>query len=219
MDGVYSMQLVAGAQPNSGCMRVVILDPVAETRDALQQAVDKLPGFLLVGEARTWIECESLLDGYLPELLITRVDSASPAFSESVADAIFPIVLGLRTTGCTRTQPRMFETINLPLDTKSLSLTMERVRTEIYRRKLDELSLLMQRYMSFSRSLPQYLTSLHIEGDGETEIQADCITFIAAYGNCLRVRAGANVHEIRDTLSGMGSRLDCAFSGCTAPSW
>lgn len=208
MDSLHPMQLAAGEQSSTGCMRVVILDPVAETRVALQRAVDAQPGFVLVGESRTWIECQSLLDVYLPELLITRADSASPEFSESAAHAIFPVLLGLRTTGSTQSHRCMFEIMDLPLDAKSLSLTMERVRTEIYRRKLDELSLLMQRYMNFSRGLPQYLSSLHIEGAAESEIPADCVMFIAAYGNYVRVHTGANVHEIRDTLSGMRSRLD-----------
>jgi len=208
MDWVHSVQLVVGTQPNIGCMRVVILDPVAETRDALQQALNELPGFVLVGKSRTWIECESLLDLYLPELLITRVDSASPEFSEAAVHATFPVVLGLRAAGCNGGHHSMFETMDLPLDAKLVSMTIERVRTEIYRRKLDELSSLMQRYMHFSRGLPQYLSSLHVEGAGESEIPAERVMFIAAYGNYVHVHTGANVHEIRDTLSGMRSRLD-----------
>ncbi len=204
------MHLTGQQQAPAGGMRVVILDPDAEIRDALQQAIDKLPGFLLVGQAKTWNECESLLNVYLPELLITRIDLASPALLEAAGDALFPVMIGLRPSGHARALDGSFETLSLPLDLKAATFVLEHVRTEIYRRKLDELSGLMQQYMNFSRGLPKYLSSLRVEDHGDSEVPAELVIYIAADGNYVRVHTGANVHEIRDTLSGMRSRLDPA---------
>jgi two-component system LytT family response regulator len=191
-------------------MRVVIHDPDAEIRDTLQQAMDERPEFLLVGESRTWHECEALLDAYLPELLVTRISAASQVMLASTTQALFPVWVGLRPMGSPNRADCAFETLEIPLDQRSLGMMLERVRTEIYRRKLDELSGLLSKYMSFSRGLPPYQTSLRIEGSAAAEIPAGHVIFIAADGNYVRVYAGMEVHELRDTMSGMASRLDPA---------
>jgi two-component system LytT family response regulator len=202
------MHLTGQPQPPPGGMRVVILEPDAEIRDALQRTIDKLPGFLVVGQARTWNECESLLNVYLPELLITRIDLTSLALLETAADTLFPVIIGLRPSDSFKHHDSSFDTLDLPLDLKAATFVLEHVRTEIYRRKLDELSGLMQQYMDFSRGLPKYLSSLRVEGHGDSEVPAELVMYIAAYGNYVQVHTGADVHEIRDTLAGMRSRLD-----------
>src|SRR5271169_1449748 len=208
MGSAQATHPTCGPDRTPGGMRVVILDPDAEVRVALQRTVDGLPGFLLVGECRTWTECEPLLNTYLPELLITRLGFASPDFVAGADGCVFPVMVGLRLADYPSTHDCAFETLDIPLDAKSVSMTMERVRTEIYRRKLDELSVLLQRYVNFSRGLSQYLSSLRVDDGGEQNIPAERVMFIAADGNYLRVHTGADVHEIRDTMSVMTSKLD-----------
>lgn len=87
---------------------------------------------------------------------------------------------------------------------------MERARAEIYRRKLDELSELLQKYMTFSRGIQRYLTSVRIEDSGTPEIPAEQVLFMAADRNYVRVHTQAEVYELRDTMSGMTSKLDPA---------
>ena len=103
-----------------------------------------------------------------------------------------------------------FETMDIPLNPQCFRAAMERARTEIYRRKLDELSALLRQYMNFSRGVQRYLTSVAVEDGGTSEIPAECVIFMAAYGNYVRIHTEADVHEIRDTMSGMISKLDPA---------
>jgi hypothetical protein len=210
MGTAQSMHLAGEPPPRAGSMRVVILEPDPEIRDGLRRAIEGLPGFLLVGESQIWAQCEGLLKLFVPELLIARIDFAFPSLAESVCESIFPVMIGLRTPGGGGTHSRLFATLDLPLNLKSLSMMMEHARTEIYRRKLEELSALLRSYTSFSRDIPQYLSSLRVESDGGSEIPADLVMLIAADGNYVRIHTMANVHEIRDTLSGMGARLDPA---------
>jgi LytTr DNA-binding domain len=210
MVGEQSTHVARGSERPAGGMRVVILEPDAEVRHTLLRTMDELPGFRLVGESRTWTECESLLTVYLPELLITRVGFTSPTFPAILGGTIFPVMVGLQTADDPRTRSCAFETLQIPLDAKSVLMTMERVRTEIYRRKLDELSTLLQRYMNFSRGFSQYLEAFRVDDSGEREVPTERVMFIAAYGNYLRLHTTAKIHEIRDTMLGMTSRLDPA---------
>ena len=191
-------------------MRVVILEPSAENRGMLQKELNELPGFQLVGESGTWDECVALLNLYLPELLITRIGLAPANFGELFGDPVFPVTVGLRRKDSSGTLEGGFETMDIPLSPQSLRAAMERARTEIYRRKLDELSTLLQRYVNFSRGIPRYLSSVDLEDGRTPEIPVERVIFMAAYGNYIRIHTDAAVHEVRDTMSGMKSKLDPA---------
>jgi two-component system LytT family response regulator len=186
-------------------MRVVVLEPDAEVRGVLQQIVEEQPEFTLVGESRTWSECEELLNAYIPELLILRAGTAMPPV---VSDVLFPVRVGVRQAGSCSDIDDVLETLDLPLDQRSLRMMLERARTEIYRRKLDELSDLLQRYVSFWRGTRSFPASVSIENGTTSEIPADHVIFISADGNYLQVHAATGVHELRDTMSAMSSRLD-----------
>jgi hypothetical protein len=190
-------------------MRVVVLEPNADCRDQLQRGLDGLTGFQLVGESGTWDECLTLLEAHLPELLITRTNCVLSKSQDFPCEAEFPVVVGLRTKDG-ETLAGAFETIDLPFGPECLRLAMERVRTEIYRRKLDELSILLRRYMDFSCGLHRFLTAVRVVDGGSAEIPAENVMFMAADGNYVRLHTGADVHEIRDTMSGMTSKLDPA---------
>jgi two-component system LytT family response regulator len=210
MGSAQETHVVRERQPHRGGIRVVILEPSPETRDMLQAELDELKGFDLVGASETWNDCLALLSMYVPELLITRVGLMPAVFGETSSDAIFPVTVGLRWKDSSGALEGGFETLDTPLNPNSLHAAMERVRTEIYRRKLDELSILLQQYMSFSRGIQRYLTSVAVDDSGTKEIPAERVTFMAAYGNYVRIHTGADVHEIRDTMSGMTSKLDPA---------
>jgi two-component system LytT family response regulator len=189
-------------------MRVVILEPNMDNRAMLLRGLNELQGFRLVGESRTWDECVALLNLYLPELLIARIGLAPANFGELFGDLVFPVTVGLRLKDSFGTPEGGFETVDLPLSQQSLWAAMERARTEIYRRKLDELAGLMQRYMKFTRGRPRYLASFEVEGDGAAEIPVDRVIFIAADGNYVQIHTEADLHEIRDTMSGLTAKLD-----------
>ncbi|HVP55001.1 MAG TPA: LytTR family DNA-binding domain-containing protein [Candidatus Eisenbacteria bacterium] len=168
-----------------------------------------MTGFQLVGASGDWDECLILLDTHLPELLMTRTTCVPSASQEFASDAEFPVVIGLRTKHG-GSLAAAFATLDLPVDSGSLREAMERVRTEIYRRKLDGLSTLLGRYMDFSRGVQRFLTAVRVEDGGTAEIPAENVVFMAADGNYVRLHTYADVHEIRDTMSGMTSKLDPA---------
>ncbi|MGC1646063.1 MAG: LytTR family DNA-binding domain-containing protein, partial [Candidatus Sulfotelmatobacter sp.] len=152
--------------------------------------------------------CLALLNLYLPELLITRIGLVPANSAESFGDPLFPVIVGLRRRETSSTLEGGFETIDFPLNYQSLRETMERARTEIYRRKLDELSGLLQQYIDFSPGLQRYLTSVAVDDDETPDIPTERVIFMTADGNYVRIHTEANAHEIRNTMSGMTSKLD-----------
>lgn len=210
MGSAQATHIVLGQQRQRSGMRVVILEPNAENRGLVQRGLDELAEFQLVGESGTWDECVTLLNLYLPELLITRIGLAPANLGESFGDPAFPVTIGLRWKDSSGTLKGGFETMDMPLNPLSLRAAIERARMEIYRRKLDELAALLGQYVSFSAGLQRYLTSVVVGDGGTPEIPAERVLFMAADGNYVRVHTGADAHEIRDTMSGMTSKLDPA---------
>ncbi len=190
-------------------MRVVVLDPNADYRDELQYELKQMPEFRFVGGSSTWEECLILLETYLPELLIARTTCVPLRLQTFWSEAKFPVVMGLRSKD-DGALVGAFETIELPADLNGLRAKMELVRAEIYRRKLEELSSLFGRYMDYSNGLHRFLTAVRLEDGGNAEIPAENVVFVAADGNYVRLHTSADVHEIRDTMSGMTSKLDPA---------
>ena len=209
MDSVQATHLVRGQQQERG-MRVVILEPDTDSRAMLRRCLNESPGFRLVGESVTWDECVALLNLYLPELLITRSSFAPVNLDTLFANSRFPVTLGLKRKDSSGAVDGGFETIGIPLDSQVVRDALQRVQTEIYRRKLDELSGLLQQYISFSPGIPRYLTSVAVEDGATPEIPAERVIFMAADGNYVRIHTDADVHEIRDTMTGMTSNLDPA---------
>jgi two-component system LytT family response regulator len=197
----------AAREPQRGCMRVVVLEPNAESRDVVRRELADLRGFTLVGEADAWDDCSALVRAHLPELLIARTAVADQSSIEATDDAAFPVVVGL---GSPRhdADDSIFETLEIPLERKSLRAAMERVRTEIYRRKLDSLSILLRQYMDYSRGLHRCFTAVRVEDGSTSEIPAERVVFMAADGNYVRLHTGVEVLEVRDTMSAMTSKLD-----------
>lgn len=210
MEIVQSTNLVPLPQRLPSGMRAVILEPNAENRDMLQRGLDELPGFQFVGESVVWEECVSLLDLYLPEVLIIRATFALPNSVTLVGETPFPVIVALSSRDSRVRLDCAFETLDVPLDPVSLRAAMERVRIEVYRRKLDELSALLRHYIDSSSGHQRYITSVWVEDGVKHEIPATHVMFLAAHGNYVRIHTDANVHEIRDSMSGMTSKLDPA---------
>jgi len=203
----YTMHLGREMEPQHGTMRVVVFEPNADNREGLLRGVDEVTGFHVVGESGSWDDCRWLVDAYFPELLIARTHIGQSGPKNSAGNITFPVVLGLRTKDDENLDCG-FEVIDLPLNPKLLRAAMERVRTEIYRRKLDEISDLLRSYVNFSRGFHRYLTAIRVEDGESTEMRAENVMFMAADGNHVRLHTGTAVHEIRETMSGMTSKLD-----------
>ncbi len=208
MEGMMARHQAWEQHCPSGLMRVVILEPVAENRDILQAALQAVSGFQLVGMSSSWEQCQSLVEVFLPELLIARTNGGAELPIEELGRGVFPVVVALKTKDFCAPVEGVFETVEMPFDPKMVSATMQRARMEIYRRKLDEVSALLGRYMSFSPGPSSYVTSIRADENGSTQIPAERVMFLSADGNYVRVHTGAGVHEIRDTMSAMTAKLD-----------
>ena len=210
--GLMNRAMASGVaeRPQRGCMRVVVLEPSEENRNVLTRELDQLQGFALVGQSSNWDECLVLLRALVPELLIAPTSFALRNPMDVTGDVAFPVFVGLGSRECLPANDCVFETVNIPLDPNAVRTAMERARTEIYRRKLDDLSVLLRRYMEYSRGLHRVLTGVHLEDGRTTDIPAEQVMFMAADGNYIRLHTGSDVHEIRETMSEMTSKLDPA---------
>jgi hypothetical protein len=188
-------------------MRVVVLEPHVETRQGLQRELNNTNGFQLVGQSPSWDECRRLLDTHLPELLIARASCVPRESQDAIAGNTFPVILGLRTRDGDNLKSA-FQTVDIPLDCRLLRSTLEQSRTEIYRRKLGDISSLLRQYVYFSQSFQRFLSAVRVEDGGSTEVPAESVVFMAADGNYVRLHTSVEVHEVRETMSGMTSKLD-----------
>src|SRR5271167_2001047 len=119
MGSVPVPHLMQKPQPNRGGMRVVVLEPNADYRDELQYGLERMPEFQFVGDSGTWEECLTLLETYLPELLIART-TCVPLRSQTFGCSVeFPVVMGSRIRD-SEVLAGAFETIDLPVDTNCL---------------------------------------------------------------------------------------------------
>src|SRR5271167_2238271 len=191
-------------------MRIVLFDQDAEIRAKVRAAIDQEHGFVLAGDSAAWSECEALLDGFVPELLIARESQLPRQFLESLSDSLFPVLVGLRDEAEGLGRPGgVYDTLLVPPEAEPIRSLLARVRFEIYRRKADELSCLLQRYMAYKGKGGQYLSRLKVDDENQTqEITLDHVLVIAADGHYLRVHTVSQTYEIRDTMTGISARLD-----------
>ncbi len=199
----------ASTQTGKG-MRVVLLDQDAEVRARVRAAIAEEHGFVLVGESQQWTECEALLDRFVPELLIATIKDVSAPLRARLSSSAFPVLVALRgEDDRLGTGEGTYDTLLVPPEPEPLCTCLARVRVEIYRRKADELSALLQRYMACTAKCERYLSCLIVEKEGRThELAVEDVSCIAADGNYVRVHADSTEYEIRETLSGISSRLD-----------
>jgi len=151
-----------------------------------------------------------LLDHYVPELLIARVKPIPLNFLESLSDTKFPVLLGVLDEGPSLPAHRgLFDTLQIYPEPGDLRHLLGRVQCEIYRRKADELSSLLECYLTCDARAVQYLSKLKVEEENQTrEIPIEHVLLIAADGNYIRVHTDTRTYEIRDTMTGISSRLD-----------
>jgi two-component system, LytTR family, response regulator len=202
-------EVTASVQMARG-MRVVLFDPDLETRAKVRTAIDQHHEFVLAGESEDWPGCEDLLDRFVPELLIAKVKGVPLNFLESLSDAKFPVLVGVQGESMgLPTHCGLYDTLRISPELEDIRSLLGRVQCEIYRRKADELSSLLERYLTCAARSGQYLSSLKVEDENQTrEIPIERVLLIAADGNYVRVHTESRTYEIRDTMTGISARLD-----------
>ena len=192
-------------------MCVVLLDEDAEVRAKVRAAIESDYGFVMAGESGEWPGCEILLDRFAPELLVARVKQVPSRFLGTLSETEFPVLVGLRSGGNGFvSQVGLYDTLQVPPEAERVRSLLGRVRSEIYRRKADELSFLVERYVACSATGgTQYPSKLRVEDEGQIqEIEIEHVSLIAADRNYVRVHANNRTYEIRNTLAGIAAKLD-----------
>jgi len=209
MTGPHIVTFEAGIQIARG-MRVVLLDQDAAVRARVRTAIDEDHGFVLAGESRQWPECEAMVDCFVPELLIANLTQVPAKFLERLSGAEFPVLVGLGEEGNRFAARRgLFDALTVPPEPHQVRSLLWRVRREIYRRKADGLAILLQSYLACAGKIEHYLSHLNVEDEEQTkEVALDQVLFLAADGNYVRVHTEGNTYAIRDTMTGISSKLD-----------
>ena len=191
-------------------MRIVLFDQDAQVRAKLRATIDEHQGFVLAGESQAWSECEALLDRFVPELLIARMTQVPRQFLESLSESLFPVLVGLQDEADVLGRPGgRYDSLLLPPEAGNIRSLLARLQFEIYQRKAAELSSLLERYMAYEAKGGQYISSLKVDDENQTqEIALEHVVVIAADGNHLRVHTGSQTFKIRDTMTGISARLD-----------
>jgi two-component system LytT family response regulator len=107
------------------------------------------------------------------------------------------------------THGRLYDTLQVPPEPEHVRALLARARREIYRRQADELSFLVERYVSAAGDQAPFLSKLQVEDNKQMqEIAVEDVSLIAADGNYLIIHANNRTYEIRDTLTGIAAKLD-----------
>lgn len=199
----------AAIVPAARGIRVVSFDADAEVHARLRSTVAEEPDFVLVGQSRDWIECLTLLDQFVPELLVANVTQVPARFLKELSSSGFPILVGLQATDHGQIGTKPFGALPMPSDPEHAHKLLDRLRCEVCKRKAAELSTLLQHYMVSVTRCGQYLTKLNVEvGDNVEAIDVDRILSFSADGNYIRVHTHDCAFEIRETMTGISAKLD-----------
>jgi hypothetical protein len=196
--------------PSIRGMRVVLFDRDATTLACVRDAIAGDRSFVLAGESREWDECEVLLDRFLPELLIASVEQVPAPSLRQLSSSAFPVLVGLSAEQDRAAHGgRVFDTLRQHPPPEDVRGLLRRARFEIYRRKADQLCSLLQCYMASAGNAARYLSRLKVEeGNQEHDMALEHVLYIAADGNYLRVHTHGRAYEIRETMTGISTRLD-----------
>ncbi len=190
-------------------IRVVSLAADMEVHSSLRSIIGECDSFVLAGTTQYWHECERLVDTFVPEVLIADTKLIPPEALEGLTHDAFPILIGLRATGYGPSEAKPYPSLSRPLDSACVHNLLNQVQSEICRRKADELSALIERYVACVAKCEQYLTKLKVEDGQQIEvIEMDRILSFSADGNYVRVHTGERAFEIRDTMTGISAKLD-----------
>jgi len=194
-------------------MRVVLLEQDPAVRAKMRAAIDSDVAFVLAGESDEWSGCQTLLERFIPELLLARINQVPSKFLETMSNADFPVLVGLRGERNGSVTPvGVYDTLEVPPQAEHIRGLLARVRREIYRRQADELSFLVERYVACTpKGEARYLSTLRVEdGEQTLDVAIEDVSLLAADGNYVCIHAHSRTYEIRDTLTGIGAKLDAA---------
>ena len=190
-----------------GGMRAVILEQDHSLQARLRRSVDENSSFTLAAAVTTWLECERQLQELVPELLIAQCVLVPPDALSRLLHCTFPVQIWL---GAAIPAPSALALREI--DDRAIRTALNEASAEIFRRKACELSTLLELYLAGTREITNCVTSLRLPDEhGIAEVPVDSIVLISASGNYVRVHTIERTYEIRETLSGIASKLSTMY--------
>jgi len=182
------------------CIRVVVIEHDQEAQNRLEHLISSERPFCVVASAASWRQCEALLDEFAPELLIAGAGQLPPNLTFSQGG--FPIILQLGDE-CRECQMSVGSA-----ECPHLRRVLNQIAEEVYVRKANQLSELLQQYLVGLTS-PSFLTSLRVNHAGiSRDVAVQRVMMLEAAGNYVRVHLQGEVFELRETISGLSAKLD-----------
>jgi DNA-binding LytR/AlgR family response regulator len=94
------------------------------------------------------------------------------------------------------------------MECRHLQRVLMELANEIYLRKANQLSCLLDRYFAGVASF-NYVSTLRVDRDGATlDVPVEHIHALEASGNYVRLYAASGTYELRETISGLSARLE-----------
>jgi hypothetical protein len=190
---------LSGSRSKSGRIRVVLLEHDPDVKRKLLIMIGDDPSYVAVASADSWDECEPLLEEHNPELLVADADQIPARLRFEASE--FPLVVRLR-------EVNPDDQTAIQQYFQELRRELLQARHEIYIRKASQLSMLLDRYLAGLNRV-SYLATLRICQAGSIlDLAVADIHTIEASGNYVRISAAGETYILRETISGLHSKLD-----------
>jgi two-component system LytT family response regulator len=196
-------------------IRALIVDDEPLARARLRTLLSEEPDVEVVGECGDGLEAVAAVQELSPELLF--LDVQMPALDgfgvlEALDPARLPVVVFV--TAYDRYALRAFEVHALdyllkPFDRDRFSKALDRARSHLQREGHAEASQRLLELLEDTKSGRKPLERLVIKAAGRVFfLRVEEIDWIEAAGNYVRLHCGSDAHLLRETMNGLGARLD-----------
>jgi len=191
-------------------IRVALCEPDPAIRAQLRAAVSNDPLLILAGESHDWNDCESLLDGIVPELLFVRSELIPSHWSSRIdRDSFLPVVIALRSTLSFDTNRRVYHDLRVPADPQAIRTSLDRAVRDVYDRKAKQLLYLVDRYVAASHSFSLYKTVIQVERDGSMhDLPTHNIVSVVAARKHVSIHSIKGRFLLREPIHQVAARLD-----------
>ncbi len=194
-------------RPRSG-MRAVLFDPDPVIRERLLSCLENQNWCAVYGVADCWSDCRVLLDEYVPDILVARLDACPAATLHEISASIFPAVLGMGLPPSSTLAADLFDVLPPQPTPEEITGSLQRLWLEVCHRKAMELAQLLQRYLECSDGEWRPLEFLRVGEDASSfDLPVSQVLYTCAAGNYVKVHSSIGDFEIRSTMEKLANEL------------
>jgi two-component system LytT family response regulator len=196
-------------------IRTLIVDDEPLARQRLRALLENEPDIEVIGECAGGKEAVASIRERAPDLVFLDVQMPSPdgfgVIEEVGADRMPAVVF---VTAFDRHALRAFEVQALdyllkPFDRERFGKALNRARAQVERARAGDLGERLTALLDGARAARKPAERLIVKSAGRVVfLRADEVDWVEAAGNYLRLHVGTEVHLLRETMSGLETRLD-----------